>query len=80
MKLIKINGKLYYQLSIHDGHVSVGRLFDVNNEVVDRVFIWEDKTFFDSEINPHKKSLVYIIRYFKKDVFGRSKFKESVGL
>ena len=80
MKLIKINGKLYHQLGMHDGHASVGELFDVNNEVVDRLFIWGNQTFFDSEINPHIKSFVYIVRYFKKDVYGRSKFKEDIGL
>ena len=81
MKLIKIKGKLYHQLYLWDGKVHCGKLFDVNNESVFSGIIWENQPFeTDEKINPHIKTLVYCVRYFKKNCFGNSQFRKEIGL
>lgn len=81
MKLIKIQGKLYNLLGMYGGKVYVSKLFDVNNNVVKKGIIWEMQPFYwDKDINYLLKSFIYIIRYFKVDVFGNSQFKIDIGL
>lgn len=77
LKLIRVENKIYSELSLTGGHVSLGNPFDVNNEVVKQGVIWEMQPFFD-KIPFYIYCYINFIRYFKKDVFGRSDFKSHL--
>ena len=75
MKLIKIQDKHYNLLYLWNGEAHLGGLYDVNNESHKKIVIWENQPFINNiDIPSYIKTWVYIIRYFKKDAFGRSMF------
>jgi hypothetical protein len=80
MKFIKVEGKIYEELSMNGGRVTLGEPTDPNREVIKEGVVWGmGKVEFDEDINYFIKTYFYVLRYFKKDVFGRSNFLDSVG-
>lgn len=78
-KFIKVQGKIYLLLGMYGGVAHLGLPLDVNNESAKRIIIWESQPFFH-EHEFGLKDRIYIqycllIRFFKSDVFGNSKFK-----
>jgi hypothetical protein len=82
MEFIKVQNKLYTVLGMYGGYAYLGLPLDVNNDVVKNGVIWEMQPFYweNSISHPDKIKILYfkIIRFFKKDCFGKSKFKTFI--
>ena len=77
MKYVWIQGKYYSQLGLYGGKIYLGKPTDVNNEVVKSGVIWEMQPFFcNEEVSKIVKHYFNIIRFFKVDIWGNSKFKK----
>jgi hypothetical protein len=77
LKLIKIQGKIYNVIGLYDGYIYLGNPYDVNNDVVKNRVIWEMQPFYDG-VPKITNCYFFYIRFFKKDVFGKSEFKNKL--
>lgn len=79
MRFIKIQGQFYTILGLYHGSGHFGSPLDVNNETILSHVIWEKQPFlYENEmswIDKIKVAYFRSVRFFKKDVFGRSQFK-----
>lgn len=77
LKLKRIHGKIYNVLGLYGGNIYLGNPYDVNNDVIKKGVIWEMQPFH-KDVPMTKILYFYLIRYFKKDVFGNSDFKKKL--
>jgi len=80
-RIIRINNKTYHLLGMYWGRAHCGELLDVNNEEVWSGIIWHHQPFWIDDEVPFAfiiKTYCYVIRYFKKDVWGRSEFLKQI--
>lgn len=76
-KFMRVQGQLYCLLGMYGGIASLSKPTDVNNQVVKRGVIWEMQPFqFHQETKSIKILYYRTVRFFKKDVWGRSDFQK----
>jgi hypothetical protein len=77
IEFINVQGKTYSIIGIYGGQIYLGNPNDVNNGVIKEGIIWEMQPFYEKT----SKTINFyysFIRFFKIDVFGRSKFKNKL--